>query len=107
MTQPRLEPGGQAGSFSLHGELTFATVPALLTESDALLAGATELCIDLAGVQRADSAGLALLAEWLRLASGRQQAITYINAPTQLHNLAKVSGLEQVLSFERGESGGR
>lgn len=100
MSEPRLEPGEQAGEFYLRGELTFATVPALLTASAARLPGSAALRIDLAGVQRADSAGLALLAEWLRGASARQQPITFTNAPDQLCNLARVSGLDQVLPFE-------
>lgn len=100
MSEPRLEPGDQAGLFHLRGELTFETVSALLSESATLLADPAALRIDLSGVQRADSAGLALLAEWLRRASERRQDIAFANAPAQLHNLARVSGLDQVLPFE-------
>ncbi len=50
------------------GELTFQTVPGLYRESAGWFAGEGELVIDLAAVTRADSAGLALLVEWLKRA---------------------------------------
>lgn len=99
MSEPRLE-AGEPGLFRLSGELTFDTVPELLKEGARLLASAAELRIDLSGVRRADSAGLALLAEWLREAGQRRLTLRYLNVPAQLHNLARVSGLDQVLPFE-------
>jgi len=84
----------------LVGELTFHTVPELLTQEQMLMAGAGELLtIDLAGVVRGDSAGLALLIAWLRTAKQHHKRVRFLNVPSQLHEMAKVSGLEGVLSL--------
>jgi phospholipid transport system transporter-binding protein len=58
------------GSYAVRGELTFATVPGFLTGNGRLLAGGAAVTVDLAGVDRADSAGVALLVEWLSLDVG-------------------------------------
>ena len=60
--------------------------------------GALEL--DLSGVERADSAGLALLLEWKRLTQGRGQPLRLRNIPRQLRNLALVSGVDAMLGME-------
>jgi phospholipid transport system transporter-binding protein len=101
MSAARLDRGEQDGDFRLQGELTFATVSELLASSQPLLAACPHIRIDLAGVGRADSAGLALLAEWARRAALGRQAIDFINTPTQMRALAHVSGLDSVLPFDR------
>lgn len=101
MSAVRLEKGQQAGQFRLQGELSLATVSALFASSQEQLAGCPHIQIDLAGVERADSAGLALLAEWARRAALGRQSINFINTPTQMLALAHVSGLDSVLPFDR------
>jgi phospholipid transport system transporter-binding protein len=55
--------------FLVEGELNMVTAPALLQAMTSQFpASGSEAHIDLAGVTRSDSAGLALLVEWLRLA---------------------------------------
>jgi phospholipid transport system transporter-binding protein len=82
---------------SIEGELTFATVPDRLTASKDWFAGPGELVFDLAGVTRADSAGLSLLIEWLRLARQRGLTLRYRNLPEQLLTLVRVNGLTDTL----------
>ena len=53
--------------------------------------------IDLAGVTRAESAGLALLLEWQRVAEQRGTTIAYVNMPAQMQSMAAVCGLEEIL----------
>lgn len=101
MSAPRLERGGPEGCFCLRGELTFDTVPALLEHSRQLLADGPVREIDLAGVARIDSAGLALLTEWARAAAALQQDIRFTNMPAQMRDLVRVSGLDDVLPFGR------
>ena len=55
-----------SGLYTLKGELTMATVPALFANSGPEFSGET-LTIDMNAVERTDSAGLALLLEWVRL----------------------------------------
>ncbi len=86
------------GVVVLTGELTFQTVPGLLSQEQALVAaGGDALKIDLAGVVRGDSAGLALLVAWLRAARKQRRQIQFLNVPPQLREMARVSGLERLL----------
>ncbi len=87
------------GVLEVSGELTFATVPALLAANSGLFAGSGALTVDLAGVSRADSAGVALLIEWLRLARRAGRELRYVNMPQQTAQLIRVSGLERVFAL--------
>jgi phospholipid transport system transporter-binding protein len=85
------------GQIAVYGDLSFATVPAALQKSLRLLTRASETTIDLGGVERADSAGLALLLEWIRLARRQNIQLRYRNIPSQIATLARVSGLDSQL----------
>lgn len=91
----RIEPAGDGHRVS--GELVFATVPGLWHESAGLLAGAGPLELDLSGVSRADSAGLALLVAWTREAHRRGRALRLTGMPEQMRGLARLSGLDGLL----------
>ena len=86
------------GVFRLSGELSFDTVEALLKRGGDLLGSANNICIDLAGVTHSDSAGLALLIEWLRLAKRQNAVLKYRTLPAQLKALASISEVEELLS---------
>jgi phospholipid transport system transporter-binding protein len=86
------------GQFLLKGEINMYTVPELLTASQALFADLRgEVSVDLAAVSRSDSAGLALLLAWMRLAQAHKFAIHFQNLPEQMRQIARVSELEQLL----------
>jgi phospholipid transport system transporter-binding protein len=53
--------------------------------------------IDLGGVTGSDSSGLALLIEWLSVARGVGRSLRYENMPVQLHQLARLSEVEELL----------
>jgi phospholipid transport system transporter-binding protein len=92
MAAPQLrELGG--GRFEIAGDLVFETVPGLLAAGDAALGSRARAEIDLAGVGRIDSAGLALLLEWTLAARAAGRALGYRNAPAAL---AALSGLAEV-----------
>ncbi len=91
-----------SGRFRVTGELTFSTVPLLAARSDGLPAfpvGET-VEIDLGGVERADSAGLALLTEWLRRARAGGCAIRFSQVPEQMLAIARISGLGAILPLD-------
>lgn len=90
-----------AGRWLLEGELGFASVPDILAHPGADISGTTAIEVDLRGVTRADSAGLALLVEWLRESERAGQQITFINVPQQLLSIARVCGLDEILSLSR------
>jgi phospholipid transport system transporter-binding protein len=80
------------GAWRLHGPLTFDSVPALRPLGLRLLGpGGGALTIDLQGVPAADSAGLALLIDWLAMARAQQTTLRYVAVPSTLHALAELS----------------
>ena len=86
------------GRFEVHGELNKATVPAVWRHANSLIQAATQnLVFDLKAVTRTDSAGLALLLEWMTMARARQLQIHFCNLPAQLWEIAKVSDLEELI----------
>jgi phospholipid transport system transporter-binding protein len=91
-----LEPRGE-GRFLLGGALAFETVSDWLQRSSELFGPGQSLRLDLSGITRADSAGLALLLEWLRRARQAGTALTLENVPAQMRSLIEVADLDQVL----------
>jgi phospholipid transport system transporter-binding protein len=86
-----------SGDWLLEGELDFFTVPGVLAQARDCDAGTGAIRVDLKGVSRADSAGLALLLEWLRRAERQGCEISFVNVPEQLMSIARVCGLEGIL----------
>ncbi len=79
------------------GPLDIATVTALLPLGSAAIGRGQASVIDLAGVTSSDSAGLALLIEWLSVARGAKRTLRYENLPSQLLQLARLSEVEELL----------
>ena len=86
------------GRLLVLGELSMATVPGFLGQAH-WKAGDTEICIDLQAVERADSAGVALLIEWQRTARKQQQNIRFQNIPSQMLAIARLSGVDELLAL--------
>ena len=86
----------------IHGELSFASVPALWEQWKEVSSGQAQLDVDLSGVQRSDSAGLALLVSCVRQARQTGQVVRFLNIPAQMLAIARVSGLDEVLPLHRG-----
>jgi phospholipid transport system transporter-binding protein len=89
------------GRYRVKGELSFATVGALLEASRKDFEGAAALDIDLSGVEHSDSAGLALLIEWLRLAKRAGKRLSYSNLPPQLLAIARMSDVDDLLVADK------
>jgi len=85
------------GGFLLSGELTFETIPSVWRTSSALLSEPGDITFDLQGISHTDSAGLALLIDWMRTARGLNKRIAFKNIPAQMLAIATVSGLEDIL----------
>lgn len=84
----------------LHGNLTLESVKKIYQQS-LPLAQHPQLpqLIDLAEVNRVDSAGLALLLEWQSWAVKRQHYFCYCNVPDKLLKLASLCGATEVLNM--------
>jgi phospholipid transport system transporter-binding protein len=80
------------------GTLGFTSVTPLLPLGIAAIKEGRAAIIDLSAVTSSDSSGLALLIEWLSVARGAKRSLRYENVPTQLHQLARLSDVDPLLS---------
>lgn len=92
------------GRFGVRGVLDFSTVGALLSKGVAAFGGRREVVVDLQGVSRSNSAGLALLLEWLD--QGRVQGVElrFVNLPDSLVAIARMSNVDVLLSPPQDDS---
>jgi phospholipid transport system transporter-binding protein len=87
-----------SGTYRLEAPLTFATVPVLRHAGLSRIAAAhSELSFDLQQVPVSDSAGLALLIDWLAEARKRQRTLRYAHVPEALRTLAQLSDVESLI----------
>ena len=89
------------GRFALSGEMTFDTAEEILRASEEPFEEHTQLEIDLAGVTQSDSAGLALLLEWVTWANHTVREIRFEGMPERVLDIAKTTEVEGLLT--RGE----
>lgn len=85
-----------SGDYSLSGSLSFSNVPALYNDSSIDMSK-DHVSVSLRDVDQSDSAGLALLVEWLRLAEKRRCRLTYTDIPSHLRTLIDVTGLSPII----------
>lgn len=90
-----LLPGGRA---KVTGALDFWTVSALLPLGAQAIRQGETVAIDLAGVGGSDSAGLALLIEWLSIARAAGRRLRFENIPAQLHQLEDLSDVDELIA---------
>lgn len=91
------EKKGEDG-LRLSGSLTIANVAQALEDSEAWSEAVRT--VDLSGVERSDSAGVALLLEWWRRARRRGAELRYLNPPAQMRAIIEVSGLSEILPLD-------
>ncbi len=85
------------GRVEIAGDLTFETVAGLRQRGAEVLRGDGDVTLDLNAVTRADSAGLALMVEWLKQARGKDAGLRVVNMPEQMLAIARMSKLDSVL----------
>jgi len=86
------------GEFSIRGALTFDTVRQVMELSKPLFVDHDVIHIDLADVTKSDSAGLALLLEWVNWGRHYVHEIRYRNVPEQIQAIAKISEVSDLLA---------
>jgi phospholipid transport system transporter-binding protein len=88
------------GHVIVTGELTFATARDARQIGTQVLESshASNLVIDCAGVTRADSAGLAVLLDWLAWARRKSRPLALQNLPPALVAIAKISEVDGLLT---------
>jgi phospholipid transport system transporter-binding protein len=89
-----------AGRIVVTGELTFASARDARQLGVLILEGssAMQLIIDCAGVTRGDSAGLAVLLDWLAWARRKSRTLTFQNLPASLLAVARISEVDGLLT---------
>lgn len=85
------------GVLRVEGALDFGTVRGLLSQGESLIPKSGPVEIDLSGVDSANSAGLALLLEWLDIARSRGAELRYVAIPESLARIAELSNLGSLL----------
>lgn len=81
------------------GDLTLEHVTRVYEQSRALLPGQVRT-VDLGGVSRVDSAGLALLLEWQSEARKRDASLRFEGAPEDLLSLAGLCEATELLGLD-------
>lgn len=89
------------GRFALTGDMSFHTAERILRKSERLFAQHTQIQIDLSGVEKSDSAGLALLLEWITWANHTVREIRFVGMPQQVVAIAETTEVDHLL--RRGE----
>lgn len=107
MAEIKADPRAE-GCYHVVGELNFDTVPGVFEQGVEVLRRAPAVIeIDLGGVTRSDSAGLALLIEWMRVAHSHHKNISFGNIPAQMMAMAGISGLDRILPLAGAAAGAR
>ena len=89
---------GSEGGFEVIGRLGFDTVHTIWDLSRAGLAAATQPSVDLGEVTQIDSAGLALVLEWIGSARAQGKQLRLLRVPPKLMDLARISEVDEFLN---------
>lgn len=100
MSDYTLEDRGK-GQFALSGRMTFDTAGHILRESEARFEEHTLIEVDLSGVSDTDSAGLALMLEWITWANHTVREIRFHGTPEKIDAIARTTEVDHLL--KRGE----
>jgi len=87
------------GTLRVSGAITFANAARALAHSPRAPRAGTPLNIDLAALENADSATLAVLIAWSAQANQRGAALRYLRAPQGLRNLARLCNVDGLLGL--------
>lgn len=96
MTEAKIDRKGDS-DFQITGDMTFESVPQLLTDSKAVFGDVEDLNLDLAEVKQVDSAGLALLLEWISQAKAKDAKISLKGIPESLREIARLCQVDSAL----------
>ena len=94
----QLTPAESDNHYRLGGRLDFTTAAAALAAISAKLSETDRLVLDLASIESANSAGLALLVECRALASHAGTTVEFLNLPESLLKVAEVCQVQDLLA---------
>jgi phospholipid transport system transporter-binding protein len=87
------------GRLAARGALSFANARTARSEGLHALrtSSARALEVDCGGIAHSDSAGLAVLLDWMAVMKREGRPLCFVNLPPALLALARISGVEQML----------
>jgi len=87
------------GRFAARGALSFANAKRARSEGLHALrtSSARDLEVDCAGISHSDSAGLAVLLDWMAIMKRDGRPLCFANLPSGLLAVARISGVEEML----------
>lgn len=85
------------GRLEASGAMSYPSAAMALRAGVALIPSAGQCTIDLSRVTETDSAGLAVLVEWLATARSRGTTVRYEGIPAQILAVARISDLDDLL----------
>jgi phospholipid transport system transporter-binding protein len=87
------------GRFTLRGALTFANARRARSEGLHALrtSSSRDLEMDCAGIAHSDSAGLAVMLDWMAIMKRQGRPLCFSNLPAGLLAVARISGVEEML----------
>lgn len=88
------------GRWVLGGALDFSSVPQVWPSLEALLGKAGELAVSLSDVDHTNSAGLVMLIEALDVAKDAGCALSLVDMPSEMLDLARLCGCEHLIAPE-------
>lgn len=91
-------------TLKLSGALTMQTVAARLAEGRAQ-AAAADLLVDFSEVTDSDSAALAMLFDWMRVAVASGRSLRVSGLPPGLLSLAQLYGIDDLLPAQEAAGG--
>ncbi|HTM63642.1 MAG TPA: STAS domain-containing protein [Gammaproteobacteria bacterium] len=84
---------------TIYGDLDFSNVMSIYQQSQKLFtAPQSEIIIDFIELKSTNSAALALIINWMRLAKKQKKNIQFRNLSNDIMSLAKSSGLDKVIA---------
>jgi phospholipid transport system transporter-binding protein len=86
------------GAYELRGEMSFETAAQILKASDRHFPQHAETEVNLSQVDKADSAGLALLLEWKSQARRRSATIRFVDLPASLLAIARTTEVSSLIA---------
>jgi len=89
----------EPGNYILKGNLIFNTINKSVLNTLDFTQAPSSITIDLQQVGKIDSAGLALLIEWIKFAQAHQKKLYFDNIPAQLTALTKLSYISEINLF--------
>lgn len=84
-------------TYAIAGDLCFHTVSFISSKASKLISLQQEVVFDFEKLKHCDSAGIALLIQWKKLARQHNSQLKFINVTSQMQNLINLMGLNKVL----------